>query len=56
MGKRPGAQAVGRLPQRAVGGISDETVYQESSALLEGPHRLVEFSVEVIERHVPAGD
>ena len=55
MGKRAGAEAVGRLPQCAVGGVSDEAVDQEPSALLEGPHCVVEFGVEVVERHVPPG-
>ena len=53
--QRARAEPVGGLLQRAVGGLADNAVDQQSAMLLEGTHRLVEFVVEQLERHMPAG-
>ena len=48
-------EPVGRLFQRAVGGLADDAVDQQAAVLLKCPHRMVEFLVEHIDRDVPAG-
>ena len=53
--QRARTEPVRGLLQRAVGGLADDAVDQQSAVLLEGTHRLVEFGVEQLESHVPAG-
>ena len=55
VGECAGAQPVGRLSQRPVGRFADEAVDQQTPTLLEGAHRMIEFGVEAVECHVPAG-
>ena len=50
-----GAEPVGRLLQRAVGGLADDAVDEQATVLLERADGLVEFGVERVERDVPAG-
>jgi hypothetical protein len=49
------SQSVGRLAQRAVGCFADEAVDSQTTTLLKGTHRMVEFDVEAIESDVSAG-
>ena len=55
MGERARTQSVGSLPQCAVGRLSDDAVHQQTTMLLEGTYRVVEFVIEHIQCDVPAG-
>ena len=55
MVQRAGTEPVGRFFQRAVGGLADDPVHQQSPMLLKRPHRVVELLVEDIECHMPSG-
>ena len=49
------AQPVGGFFEGPIRGLADDAVHQQTTALLEGPDRMIEFVVENVERNVPAG-